>query len=361
MKTKKDNRELVKSILTLLFVMLLMFVFFELSLRIFWQEYQGYGYPEGLFTPDATKGYKYTPLFVGNFPEKEYKNIEIKINSKSIRDYEHYYKENDGIIRILGLGDSLTFGSGVSYEDSYLRQLEKKLWKDNFSLEIIKAGVNSYDFDQEYTYYFEEGYAYQPEIVMVGVALNDAKLVDPIAVKKAFFPSENENNFFDKIKHFLSHNFKSARFVYKLITINPQIEKIHGQLYFEKIYDSWQGEEEWKNYKTKLLSLNANLTKNNKKMILVLFPYRQQFNNSLNYGTMPQTKIKEVASQNNITTIDLLPYLDLPNYKEYYLYGDDVHLNAKGYALVANVIYDQLTKTKLLEINNSEKYLNKRV
>src|SRR3990167_658719 len=115
------KEETKKNVLLAMAALLFWFILFEIAVRLFWEE-PGYGYPEGLHIPDETKGIKYQPLLKGDFQGKIYGDIEIEINSNGLRDYEHDHEKPEGSIRILGLGDSVTFGAGVRFENTYLRQ-----------------------------------------------------------------------------------------------------------------------------------------------------------------------------------------------------------------------------------------------
>ncbi len=336
--------KLQTKILFIVFVFIIFFVLFEIGIRILWKE-PVYGYPEGLHIPDDILGFKYSPNFVGNF-NGAYDNIEIRTNAQGLRDYEHNYTKPVGKIRILGLGDSATFGPGVEFEDTYLQQLEKKLLNNGFNVEIIKAGVNHYEFDQEYTYYFNEGYNYDPDIIFVGVALNDPTKTDPIKLKNEMISNklkEPENTF----KNFISKNFKSAKFTYWLFKNTFILKgKDYNDDYFKTIYSLWDGES-WEYYKSKLLDLNYKLKKDNKKLVLIVFPYTQQFNNSMSYGRMPQEKLLNLSVGTNMTVIDLTTDLDLPNYSKYYLPLDNVHLNAAGQKKVSEILYEWLINNSL--------------
>ena len=67
--------------------------------------------------------------------------MRVVINSKGLRDRDRDYEPNGGVYRMLGLGDSFTFGTGVSLEEAYLSILEEKLnATSERRIEIIKAG-----------------------------------------------------------------------------------------------------------------------------------------------------------------------------------------------------------------------------
>ena len=347
----KDVLKLRNELWLVMATILICFVILEVGLRLFWQDpfavYSPTGlYIPSLYMPDATKGYKHQPNFHGNFPGKLYKDINVQINSKGLRDYEHNYLSFINRTRILALGDSVTFGVGLKYEDTYLSELEEKLLNEGYNIEIIKAGVSCYEFDQQYAYFFEEGYKYSPDIVMIGVVLNDVLGTDPEKLQKAM-SRPNEPNF--GVEQFFKNNYKTYKFIYFLFS-GQNIKKVReddNDYYFEQVYKLYDGDA-WERYKSKLMSLNSYLKDNNIKLVLIIFPFTQQFKNSKGYGRTPQAKIVEVSKLNNITVIDLLDYLDVDYYPTIYLPYDSAHLNAKGNNIAKEIIYYELLNRKII-------------
>ncbi|HLD27987.1 MAG TPA: SGNH/GDSL hydrolase family protein [Patescibacteria group bacterium] len=319
----------------------------ELGVRIILPQPQTawYGYPTGLFIPDDTKGFSYQPNFQGYFPNPPYDKIEIKINSHGLRDNEHDYTKSAGVKRILGLGDSVTFGAGVDFEDTYLYQLEKKFTADSQNVEIIKTGVNSYEFDQEYTYYFETGYKYSPDIVIIGVTLNDLREITPeeIQLEKTQLeistPKIETLTPAEQIKKYCHSCF--ALYLLTKSQTEAQIQKEHNQKYFElKLNKDWN--DNWERYKQKIIDFNYALENDNIKLVLVIFPDTQQFENSYNLSKIPQKKIQELEGQ--IEIIDILPILDRPDWQKYYLPGDSIHPNSDGHKLIADFLYNKISE-----------------
>ena len=133
-----------------------------------------YGWPQGLFMNDDELDFELTPNFTGIFEGTEFKS-HTDINSKGLRDVEHTYKKSNGVFRILGLGDSFTFGLGVEFNESCLSVLEKRLNAGNKSknYEIIKAGVPGYGTDNELAYLKTKGIKYDPNLIIMLYYLND--------------------------------------------------------------------------------------------------------------------------------------------------------------------------------------------
>ena len=53
------------------------------------------------------------------------RGVYVKINSQGLRDYDYPMEKAPAIFRIIILGDSVTFGTGVTMEETYAKRLEK--------------------------------------------------------------------------------------------------------------------------------------------------------------------------------------------------------------------------------------------
>ena len=96
------------------------------------------------------------------------------VSSQGLRDREYALAKPEGVQRILVLGDSVTFGTGVSRAETFPKRLEQKLRRSGKQVEVINAGVNGYTAYNEVHYYLAEMRKYQPDVVLLAVVLNDA-------------------------------------------------------------------------------------------------------------------------------------------------------------------------------------------
>jgi hypothetical protein len=105
----------------------------------------------------------------------------VKLNSRGLRDEEIDYTKEPNEKRILILGDSVTFGWGVSQGETFSDHMEPLLRAETGTKwQVINAGVNGYNTQQEATYLRIEGIKYQPDIVIVVYVGNDVdKMLDP--------------------------------------------------------------------------------------------------------------------------------------------------------------------------------------
>jgi len=97
----------------------------------------------------------------------------FKANSEGWKDVEHSFVKSDTAIRILFVGDSVTYGI-VALDDLYTRQVERILHHRNFPhVEIISIGIGGWCTDQALELLIREGLSYAPHIVVYQFTGND--------------------------------------------------------------------------------------------------------------------------------------------------------------------------------------------
>lgn len=117
----------------------------------------------------APPPYKRLPFVNPDTGELSYFNT----NSHGWKDVEHKLNKAEGIIRILFLGDSNTYGV-VPLEDLYTRQVDHLLKKRGYSnVEVITIGVGAWGTDQLLEVLKNEGIEYHPDIIVYQFDQND--------------------------------------------------------------------------------------------------------------------------------------------------------------------------------------------
>ena len=365
---KQKIKNYLINFLVLLTTLIIIAILLEIGIRLAWKKsvMNGYGYPNELFIADKALGYRYKSNFRGKFKGNLYNNIPININSKGLRDVEHSYKKPPGYLRFLTLGDSITFGPGVNFNKTFLRLLELKFQNSGKKVEIIKAGINGYEFDQQYSFYFNEGYKYSPDVVFIGICLNDPQKFDPknYSLKRNIHKKEKNESpkkktsivkkqlikIKDKFLYLLLIHYRTYEFLkYSYSQMKLYFKSLnsdYNKIYFNHINKLWQ-DTNWNRYSLKLTKFNDYLKKRNIRLVLILFPYKLQFKNNLNLSKMPQKKMKQLSKKYNIHLLNLIEYLDVENYNDYYLMGDDVHLSEKGHSFVTEIIFKEIIKESL--------------
>jgi hypothetical protein len=119
----------------------------------------------------------------------------VTLNEGGFRSGIHPLQASEDTFRIVGIGDSVMFGMGVSDGEQYLAVLENQL---NQTLpgrrwEVINTAVPGYNTVMEVETLREKGLKYQPDIVIIGFVSNDLWLPNfirrqesPFTIQKSF-------------------------------------------------------------------------------------------------------------------------------------------------------------------------------
>src|SRR5262249_4857583 len=93
------------------------------------------------------------------------------------RDREIPIEKPPGTYRILILGDSFTFGIGNNLQDTFAKQLEKRLneREEGMKFEVINGGCSSYSPILEYLLLAQKGLALNPDLVILNYDLSDVQ------------------------------------------------------------------------------------------------------------------------------------------------------------------------------------------
>ena len=145
--------------------------------RLSWDPHRGM---PGFFLTDAVRGQRLAANYTGWFA-----GVPVHINSLELRDPREYpLPKRSNTVRILVLGDSVTFGHGSVYETTYPYLLEQRLkrWRPDVDWQVWNAAVPGYNTSQEFAHLLEVGDRFHPDLVVVGFFEND--LIDNHPVRR---------------------------------------------------------------------------------------------------------------------------------------------------------------------------------
>jgi hypothetical protein len=128
--------------------------------------------------PDDKVVYELRPGVKGRFLEQE-----VVINSLAMRDVERSYTKPQGAFRIVALGDSHTFGWGVTRDEAWPAVLEGLLHEriPGRSFEVWNLGVPGYNTVQEVRSIELRLAQLQPDVVIINYVSNDMDLPNFLA------------------------------------------------------------------------------------------------------------------------------------------------------------------------------------
>jgi lysophospholipase L1-like esterase len=123
--------------------------------------------------PDQILTYKHVPGL-----RRWYQGVEVCVNEAGFRD-RSFEKKPRGELRILLLGDSVTFGWGVPAEATFGRKLESALASRlGRGVRTVNTGVGGYNTVQEYAVLRTRADVIEPDIVVLLYVSNDIEPID---------------------------------------------------------------------------------------------------------------------------------------------------------------------------------------
>ena len=265
--------------------------------------------PQEAYRADPKVGHRLMPgqhSYTHSFP--------VITNSYGLRDREFSAVPSPGVVRILCLGDSLTFGNGVSVEDTYPKQLEAWLGQEGtIKYEVINAGVPAYDTWQEVAYFEEWGIRLKPNTVVIGFYANDV-VPKPERVN-AYLTGDGtlrRQGFGGLLPDFAVHTLKRSRLLLLLRDrvnklnnrVRPSSEFLHQQSILEGTKDDFV-ERGWQEVDASLRKMAILKKEHGFDLLLVTFPMAEQLLRDYPHAQY-QTRVRAIADRHGIPSIDLL-------------------------------------------------------
>lgn len=159
--------KIVTRVLAVLLGLLVPLLILEASLRLFGPWLPGY-YETGLYiVREERLGHVHPPGYGGWMKTPEF-TTRIDINQLGLRDRCTTYEKPLGTYRVLLLGDSFAEAIQVQQNEGIAERLEALLNVDSpRPVEVINAGVAAYGTAQELLYFEQEGFKFQPDLVVL--------------------------------------------------------------------------------------------------------------------------------------------------------------------------------------------------
>src|SRR5262245_34795474 len=111
--------------------------------------------------------------------------VDFRTNAQGLRDREIPIDRVPGKLRIAMLGDSLTVGWGVPFEDTFSKRIERLYAAAGTDVEVINFGVGNYNTVQEVQAFLTNGQRYRPNVVVLNYFVNDAEPLTPASAPSA--------------------------------------------------------------------------------------------------------------------------------------------------------------------------------
>jgi lysophospholipase L1-like esterase len=250
--------------------------------------------------------------------------VEIRTNSLGFRDTEFSVTKPADEFRILGVGDSFTFGNGVAGDDTWPQQLERLLAQEtNRKIQVINGGIWGLDTVQEVDY--AEGWIerFAPDLVVLAHVPNDAVTIYQME------PVDRNLYHNSHLYRFLRERFWHVRYVVQT----------------EKRFDFSDENPGWKLSREALARLRDFTRKRDLPLLVVQFPYMRAWTDK---DRRDLEIVGAVLDRLEIPRLDLGPVFFPHDPLELQSRPRDLHPNRRGYAIASRAIADRIFERGLL-------------
>ncbi|KHE94163.1 MAG: hypothetical protein SCABRO_00084 [Candidatus Scalindua brodae] len=341
----------------------------------------------------------------GIYATRSFKST-IELNNEGLRDYDHEKLNTQKKFRIIGLGDSFTFGNGVNNDQVFLKVLEKL----NSGIETINMSIFGGNPQTSLKIYMSRGLKYEHNIAMLGIFLGSdlatyypkdsdsppqwgfdsednfvliGKMLGQEEVEKIrkssednYSPTKNRNlrkrinywlvrhiqllTFIGNYRNHFSNVIKGSSLYIKIFkTFGAENKGSYGFPNHCRKKDSTDMDYGWRLLSKSLETMRDYAGETGAELYVVLIPSQLQSSKILYERTLrkhgqdpsefdlekPNRKLAQLCESLEIACLDLLPAVKEAVSKGYQLYFiRDGHMNVHGNNFVAKEIYKDLKR-----------------
>lgn len=311
-------------------------------------------------------------------------------NSQGFRDRERVVERTVRAPRVLAVGDSFTWGAGVSYDEVFVTLLERRLQSSTPDAEVINVGVPAWGPHEELHLLKAYGVRFQPDLVLLnffigndiqnkrGESLSLPQIL--IVAGQSYYVHSDGNWVHDRIgtdRWYLYHDLNyllrvgGARLwravhgaqerVADAMSSGESAPLVSREQYVRGIYersdiylaeDTRYFAQHWARTQHTLLAFRDVLAERNIPMLLVVIPdpvqldgmLQKEYLASVGQGAdrydfqKPSRLLLAWCREQGIPTVELLPAFEAAEKPAGLYFQNDIHLTASGHRLAAQVI-----------------------
>lgn len=265
----------------------------------------------------------------------------VHVNGFGVRDRPYDELEPDSY-RILVLGDSVTFGHGVAFEDTFVSRLDALLEGRTPPIEVLNGGIPGWATRQQRIYYEQHAAPLKPDVVLVGFVLNDIQEMHRGLI--ALGP-QREALLFRSVT-WLARNsaaFATAKRAYESVRA-PEMREIGDVRNVAARPDSPEVRRAMELTLGELKQLVELTRRRGARFGLIVFPFDFQFRER-DLDT-PQRRLERFAREMDVPFLDTLPLLRPHGLRTVLL--DHDHLTPEGHRIVAEALAEWLEREELI-------------
>jgi hypothetical protein len=306
-------------------------------------------------------------------------------NSQGFRDKERRVSRDNVALRIVAVGDSQTYGAGVTYDQAFPTLLEKHMQQIEPRSEVINLGVPGWEPPEELHLLKMYGLQFQPDLVMLNFYIGNDIIRRRGAYRESPLVVAGQSYYLHSIDNWIHDTFSPDRFfLFHHVNYLIRVGGVHlrellhrsaegsGDLgitlrtrkgYLQELDErtdiylvqptqevQWQ----WERTKQTLAEFKQVLAARDIRFLLVLLPDHIQVDAQLRREfleargadqhlfdfTQPQRLLVEWSEENGVPVLDLLPIFQQAGTTKGKLYFEtDLHMTESGHRLASEGIW----------------------
>ncbi len=273
--------------------------------------------------------------------------VRARINQDGFRGPAIPRARTEGRARLACVGDSHTFGYGVGDDEPWpaalSRALERELGPGR--VEVLNAGVNGYDAEQELRWLERTVLDWQPDLVVWQYFLND------VAMRGMGLRESQKPGWVLRLVQPDRRGFIGA-----LRRVSRAADLVADRLYRRLAFDLYgsardelhgEGEPAWQRVEAALLQARRRCDERGVRFAMVLFPYLHRRGGQF-VGHRSHGHVAAFCQREGIEVLDLEPSFEGLDPSQLRVHPLEYHANARAHAIAGERVARWLVERRLL-------------
>lgn len=240
-----------------------------------------------------------------------------EFNADGVRDRLHPLGKPEGMFRLVFLGDSVTLGAGLKPQEAYPQVLQARFDEEGRPVEVFNLALWGWSTRQERLAWNKLGRKYRPDLVVLGVCLNDIpELQNNLAQPPRWITALHERSAL--VRGIVNAQAREIQSVEQLF-VSPEPAKVTEG--FDRFF-------------AELRSLRDEVRTEGAEFAVLVFPFRFQVLAGAPSPTA-QARITGFCGREGLRCLDLLPAVAKAGEPAFVDYD---HFSAQGALMVAEEV-----------------------
>lgn len=275
-------------------------------------------------------------------------------NSQGLRNREVQVRKPPGTFRILGLGDSFTYGAGTDADETYLSRLESMLndRPGHPPVEVINAGISRFFPEAERLYLEHYGLRFSPDLVVVAFVPND--VIDQHLGLQAIevlpdgrLVSNHGARLLQQLGPltlWIYEHLQASRIPIRSL-LRSRLERKMPVRWSEIFQPDGFHEEAWQEVERQYARMTGVVREHGAELALMHLPLSGPWDERSAY---PARRLAAWARAHDVVFVDALPALSRRSGEALLYWPKDGHPTGAAHAVIARTLYETLVETGLV-------------